>query len=124
MSTFANLKEFRDIVRSHVDSDLAEKSDPLVSKILGRFDSILGNPGDDGDEDNTMEAARRKKSTNWSLLLKDVIDFLQSHKGLIQDVQSQSLRIDEDIRLLIDIAHSRAGNGGLDDEYIVRFPFA
>jgi hypothetical protein len=116
MSIFPSLKEFRDIVKSHVGSDFTEKSEPLLSKVLGRFDSILSNLGDD---DNTIEAAKRKKSTDWGLLLKDTVDFLQNHKGLIQDVQSQALRIDEDIRLLLDIAHTKVAKGGIDDEYLM-----
>jgi hypothetical protein len=122
MSLFPNLKEFRDIVKSHVGSDSTEKSEPLLSKVLSRFDSVLSNLGDD---DNTTKTAKREQSTNWGLLLKDTVEFLQSHKGLIQDVQSQTLRIDEDIRVLIDIAHTKAVKEGTDDnQYLVGFAFA
>jgi hypothetical protein len=51
MSIFPSLKKFRDIFKSHVGSDFIEKSEPLLSKVLGRFDSILSNLGDD----NTIE---------------------------------------------------------------------
>ncbi|KAK7219323.1 hypothetical protein V2G26_007326 [Clonostachys chloroleuca] len=112
MSIFPNLKKFRDLVKSHVGSDLTEKSEPLLSKVLNRFDSILSNLG---DQDEPIEAANRKVSTNWGQLLEDAVDFLQNNKGLLQDVQSQTLRIDEDIGILIDIAHTKVLKGGIDD---------
>lgn len=122
MSIFPNLKKFRDLVKSHVGSDLTEKSEPLFSKVLNRFDSILSNLG---DQDEPIEAANRKVSTNWGLLLEDTVDFLQNHKGLLQDVQSQTLRIDEDIGILIDVAHTKVLKGGIDDnKYLVGIPFA
>ncbi|KAK7230147.1 hypothetical protein V2G26_002317 [Clonostachys chloroleuca] len=112
MSIFPNLKKFRDLVKSHVGSDLTEKSEPLLSKVLNRFDSILSNLG---DQDEPIEAANRKVSTNWGQLLEDAVDFLQNNKGLLQDVQSQTLRVDEDIGILIDIAHTKVLKGGIDD---------
>jgi hypothetical protein len=119
-SLIPTLRDFRNMVKSHVGSDSTESSEPSLSKLLGRFDLILGNFSDD---DNTNETAEREKSTNWGLLLKDTVDFLQKHKGLIQDRQSQTLRINEDIRLLIDLAHAKVMKEGIDDNgYMVGFP--
>jgi len=117
MSSFIpNLKELSDIVKSHAGSDLTEKSEPILSAVLGRFDSILGSLGAGKGVDNTIEAAVREKSTDWGLLLKDTADFLQTHKNLVQDGQSQALRIDEDIRVLIDVVHTKVAKGGIDDK--------
>jgi hypothetical protein len=123
MSSFIpNLKELSDIVKSHAGSDLTEKSEPILSAVLGRFDSILGSLGAGKGVDNTIEAAVREKSTDWGLLLKDTADFLQTHKNLVQDGQSQALRIDEDIRVLIDVVHTKVAKGGIDDKgYLVSF---
>ena len=53
------------------------------------------------------------------------VDFLHDHKGLIQDGKSQALRIDEDVRVLIDIAHTKVRKEGIDDKgYLVGFPLA
>lgn len=117
----STLGEFRDIVKSHVSSDSIEKSVPLLSKVLGRFDSILSTFG---GEDNTTEAAESEKSTDWSLLLKDTVDFVETHKGLIQDGKSQALRIDEDVRVIIDVANTQAMQEGVNDKgYLVGFSF-
>lgn len=117
----STLGEFRDIVKSHVSSDSIEKSVPLLSKVLGRFDSILSTLG---GEDNTTEAAESGKSTDWSLLLKDTVDFVETHKGLIQDGKSQALRIDEDVRVIIDVANAQAMQEGINDKgYLVGFSF-
>lgn len=122
MSIFPNLKEFRDLVQSHVGSDLTEKSEPLLSKVLGRFDSILSNVS---SGDNPIEATKRKVSTDWDLLLNDSVDFLEGHKALLQDTQSQTLRVGEDIGILLDIAQTKVLKGGIpDDKYLVGFPFA
>lgn len=116
----STLGELRDIVKSHVGSDSTEKSESLLSTVLGRFDSILGTFGGD---DITTETAKREKSTNWGLLLKDTVDFVEANKGLIQDGTSQALRIDEDIRVLIDIAHTQVLKEGINDKsYLVGFP--
>lgn len=118
----STLKEFRDKVKSHVGSDSTEKSEPLLSKVLGRFDSILSTFGDD---DNTAEAAKREKFTDWGLLLKDAVEFLENNKGLIQDGKSQALRIDEDVRVLIDVANTKALKEGINDKtYLVGHPLA
>jgi len=106
---------------------LTEKSEPLLSKVLSRFDSILSTfgGGGGGDDDITTEAVKREKSTDWALLLKDTVDFVEKHRGLIQDGKSQALRIDEDVRVLIDIAHTKVRKEGIDDKgYLVGFPLA
>ena len=116
----STLGELRDIVKSHVGSDSTEKSEPLLSAILSRFDSVLGTV--DGDDDTT-ENINREKSTNWGLLLQDTIEFVEAHRDLIKDGTSQALRIDEDIRVLIDIAHSQVQKEGVNDKgYLVCFP--
>lgn len=52
-----------------------------------------------------------------------MLDFLQAHKDLIQDEKSQALRIDENIRVLIDAAHSKISKEGIDDSgYLVCCP--
>lgn len=113
------LQEFRDLVRSGVGSDLSRKSEPGLYKVLGRFDSILGTNGDD---DNATETTKREKSTDWVLLLSDAIDFLEKNMGLIRDGKSQALRIDEDIGIFIDIAHTKALKEGINDKsYLVCF---
>lgn len=120
MSVLHNLNEFRGLIKSHIGSDLNDKPEPLLSTVLGHFDSILGIGG---DSDNTTEATKRKESTNWSLLLQDTLDFLQAHKGLIQDAESQSLRIDEDVKILLDVIQTKAVKGGINDnEYLVGLP--
>ena len=119
---FSAIKGLRDIVLSHVGSGPAKKFAPLHT-VLGRFDSILGVtvPGDD----ETTDAAKREKSTDWGLLLKDTLDFVEAHKGLIQDTTSQGLRVDQDITVLIDIAHSEVTKDGVNDKsYLVSLPFA
>lgn len=118
MSIFPSLKGLRDVVMSHVGSDVTETSEPLIAKVLGRFDLILGYPNSNNVGNKTVPV-KRNVSTNWGLLLKDTIDFLQSNKGLLKDVQSQAFRVDQDIRLLIEVIHSKAAKGGLDDEYVV-----
>lgn len=118
--TLSTLHGFRDIFRSRVGSDLTEKSEPVLSEVLDRFDSILGTYADD---DNATEAAKREKSTNWVLLLNDMVEFLEAHTGLIRDGKSQALRIDEDIGILIEIAHTKALREGINDQsYLVCFP--
>lgn len=120
MSVLHNLDEFRGLIKSHIGSDLNEKPEPLLSSVLGHFDSILSNGG---DKDNTIEATKRNGSTNWGLFLQDTIGFLQSHKGLIQDVESQSLRIDEDIKILLNVIQSQVAKEGINDnEYLVSLP--
>jgi hypothetical protein len=118
MSVLRSLDDFRGLIKSHIGSDLTAESEPRLSNVLGHFDSILGNVG---EEDNTIEAAKRKESTDWGLLLQDTVDFLQSRKGLIQDAQSQTLRIDEDIRILLDVIQSKVMKEGdiNDNEYLV-----
>jgi len=116
----STLGKLRDIVKSHVGSESTEKSEPLLSAILSRFDSVLGTFGGD---DDTAEDVNREKSTNWGLLLKDTVEFVEAHKGLVKDGTSQALRIDEDIRVLIDIAHSQVQKEGVNDKgYLVCFP--
>jgi hypothetical protein len=118
MSVLRSLNDFRGLIKSHIGSDLTVESEPRLSNVLGHFDSILGNVG---DGDNTIEAAKRKESTDWGLLLQDTVDFLRSRKGLIQDAQSQTLRIDEDIRILLDVIQTKVmKEGGINDnEYLV-----
>jgi hypothetical protein len=122
-SLFSALKGLRDIVASHLGSESTKKSEPLLHTVLGRFDSVLG--GAVAGEDETTEAVKREKSTDWGLLLTDTLDFIDAHKGLIQDGTSQALKVDQDIRILIDIAHTQATKGGVNDKtYLVGLPFA
>jgi hypothetical protein len=117
MSVLNSLSTFRGLIKSHIGSDITAKSDPLLSNVLDHFDSVLSNGG---NTDNTIEAAKRNESTDWGLLLQDTVDFLHGHKGLIQDVQSQNLRIDQDIKVLLDVIQTKAANGGVNDnEYLV-----
>lgn len=119
MSILNSLSDLSVLIKSHIGSDLTAKSEPLLTNVLGHFDSVLGTGG---HTDNTIEAAKRKESTDWELLLQDTVDFLHSHKGLIQDAQSQKLRIDEDIRILLDVIQTKVANGGVNDnEYLVSF---
>jgi hypothetical protein len=117
MSVLNSLSTFRGLIKSHIGSDITAKSDPLLSNVLDHFDSVLSNGG---NTDNTIEAAKRNESTDWGLLLQDTVDFLHGHKGLIQDVQSQNLRIDQDIKVLLDVIQTKAANGGVNDnEYLM-----
>lgn len=110
------------MVKSHIGSDITEKSEPLLSMVLGRFDSILGNETE--EMDNTAINADREGSTSWGLLLKDTVDFLLKNQSLILDGQSQALRIDENIRVLIDVVHTKVGKEGIDDKsYLVSCTF-
>jgi hypothetical protein len=120
-SIIPNLKELVDIIKSHIGSDLIAKPEPIFSGVIGRFESILGHVNGT-KEDNTTAAAERAESTDWGLLLTDTIDFLHAHKGLIQDGKSQALRIDDDIGVLIDIAHTKVTGDGLEDKsYLVGY---
>lgn len=116
----STLQEFRDIVRSHAGSDLTRKSEPTLSKVLDRFDSIIGNSGAD---DHATEATEREKSTDWFVLLNDAVGFLEKNMGLIREGKSQALRIDEDIGIFIDIARTKVLKQGINDKtYLVCFP--
>lgn len=117
MSVLNSLSIFRGLIKSHIGSDITAKSDPLLSNVLDHFDSLLSNGG---NTDSTIEAAKRNESTDWGLLLQDTVDFLHGHKGLIQDVQSQNLRIDQDIKVLLDVIQTKAANGEVNDnEYLM-----
>lgn len=110
------LGEFRDMIQGHIGSDITARTEPLLSGVLNRLDSLLGTHV----TDNTVEAADRKKTTDWGLLLKDTVAFLEEHKDLIQDGSSQALKINEDIRVIIDVAQSQASMDGVNDkEYLV-----
>jgi hypothetical protein len=110
---FPSLKDLLDNVKSHLGTDLIERPEPLLSKVLGRFENLLGA---NGTGDNTTANAERSKSTNWGLILRDTVDFLQSHKELIQDGRSQAFRVADDLGVLIDIAHTKAAEEGVDDK--------
>lgn len=123
---FSAIKGLRDIVLSHLGSDTTKKSAPVLHTVLSRFNSILGGtvPAVNGD-DETAEALKREKSTDWGLLLTDTLDFVEAHKGLLQDGTSQVLKVDQDIRVLIDIAHSQVTKDGVNDKsYLVSPSFA
>jgi hypothetical protein len=118
-SIFPSLKGLLDIIKSHIGFGLIDEPEPLLTNLISRFNSILGITN--GEKiDNTIEAAKREKSTDWGLLLKDTVDYLLSNKGLIQDGKSQALRIDDDIGVLIDLAHTKVADEGLNDKsYLV-----
>ncbi|KAL5333992.1 heme peroxidase [Aspergillus crustosus] len=113
-SFFSDLKEFRNIVKSYVGSDLTKTREHMLFKVLDRFDSVLG---DSPDSIDATEPATSDKHTDWGLLLKGALDFLEDHRGLLQDAASQRFRIDENIRLLIDLAHVRISKGLVDDSW-------
>lgn len=120
---FSALKGLRDLVWSHIGSESTKKSEPILHTVLGRFESVLGGtvPGDD----ETTEAAKRSKSTDWALLLTDTLDYVEKHLSLVQDGTSQALKVDQDVRVLIDVAHSQVTNDGINDKsYLVGVPFA
>ncbi|THX71700.1 hypothetical protein D6D04_09409 [Aureobasidium pullulans] len=112
-SVFPSLEGLLDKVKSHMGTDLIEKPEPLLSKALERFELLLDV---NGTGDDTTVNAERSKSTNWGLILKDTLEFLQSHKELIQDGRGQASRVAEDLGVLIDIAHTKASKDGVDDK--------
>lgn len=116
-SVFPSLEGLLDKVKSHTGTDLIEKPEPLLSKALRRVELLLDA---NGTGDNTTVNAERSKSTNWGLILKDTLEFLQSHKELIRDGRGQASRVAEDLGVLIDIAHTKASKDGVDDKsYLV-----
>ncbi|KAL2851638.1 hypothetical protein BJX68DRAFT_265884 [Aspergillus pseudodeflectus] len=114
MSSFlSDLKEFRDILQAYAGSGSVPKQENIFSSLLSHCDSVIHIVT---DEDGT-KATNGEMSTDWALLLKDCLDYLESHQTLLQSAQSEAYKIAEDIRLLLEIAHEKVTNRGIDDKW-------
>ncbi|CEL00401.1 hypothetical protein ASPCAL00004 [Aspergillus calidoustus] len=112
MSSFlSDLKEFRDILQAYAGSGSVPKQENILSSLLSRCDSVILVVA---DEDGT-KATNGEMSTDWALLQKDCLDYLESHQTLLQSAQSEAYKIAEAI-ILLEIAHEKVTNRGIDDK--------